>query len=110
MAGVNMSNVSKNETANENSLFIEMVKSCVENSQTLPILLIAAEGASKIQTLHQKLPHVAPDELLAQIENMKKYTLITQHLDNPDVYQITELGQGFKDILLDIEKLKEKYR
>lgn len=95
--------------------FIELVKDCIGSPHILPIMSLLHEGQNTLEKIQRSLHHLPSSELQASLDKMIKFTIV-QRLNNTSTggpgaaWFLTPVGQEFRLILQDIERLKLKYR
>ena len=103
----------QNQTLDDHA-FIELVKDCIGSPHILPIMNLLHEGENTPEKIKRSLSHLPEDELQASLDKMIKFAIV-QRLNNTtqggpgDAWFLTPVGQEFRLILQDIERLKHKY-
>lgn len=102
-----------NETLDDHA-FIELVKDFIGSANVLPIMNLLHEGNNSLNKISTEIDHCPVDELTACIDKMIRFAIVQPMSRNSDgegpCWFLTPVGQEFRLILLDIERLKLKYR
>lgn len=107
-----------NNTVANNQLdeqaFIELVKECIGSEAILPIMTLLHEGKNTQEKLHNSSLRIPASELQDCLDKMIKFAIV-QPLNNTSgsegtAWFLTPVGQEFRLILQDIERLRLKYR
>ncbi|MCC2607476.1 hypothetical protein [Planctobacterium marinum] len=111
-----MENLSSTVTSNQldDQAFIELVKECIGSTAILPIMTLLHEGKNTREKLDSALSHLPAATLHECLDKMIKFAIV-QPLNKSSVsagpaWFLTPVGQEFRLILQDIERLKLKYR
>ncbi|WP_338292171.1 hypothetical protein [Planctobacterium marinum] len=106
-------NNSQSQTLDDHA-FIELVKDCIGSAHILPIMTLLHEGENTQEKIQNSLSHLPEEELQTSLDKMIKFAIV-QRLNNTTqggpgaAWFLTPVGQEFRLILQDIERLKHKY-
>lgn len=94
--------------------FIELVKDFIGSANVLPIMNLLHEGNNSLNKICAAINHCPVDDLTDCIDKMIRFAIVQPMGRDSDgagpCWFLTPVGQEFRLILLDIERLKLKYR